>query len=144
MKNKEKRLLTKREEQIIRLCHHDHGGLSVEDAAQQLHIVVSTVKRHLRRIKHKVPQLFPILTPLHRGILAWYDRGDFELQDEGPHKGEYVWKRPSQKAIAAGLGITCRQLRRRVEWLYKHGFLHDQTMEQYDSSRHDGQIKEVF
>jgi len=139
-----KRLLTKREEEIIRLCHHDHGGLGVEEAAHQLGISISTVKRHLQRIKHKAPQLFPILTPLHRAILERYDRGDFELQDEGPHKGEYVWKRPSQKAIAEALGITRHQLIRKVAWLYKHKFLHDSTMAQYDSARHDGQIKEVF
>ena len=57
-----KRNLTKREEQIIRLVHHEFEGRSRKVAAARLGITPQALSYHLRQIKKKAPQLFPILT----------------------------------------------------------------------------------
>lgn len=56
-----KRIITEFEEQVIRLVHHDHGGLTTKEAAKQLNVSKSSVQRALRTLKKKAPQLFPIL-----------------------------------------------------------------------------------
>lgn len=119
------RILTHKEEQAIRLCHQDHQGVSVESAAATMDITVANVKRHLRNAEKKAPQLFPILTPQHRAILALYDR------------------HTSRKAIAEGLGISEAVLGREVTFLREKGFLFNRGAEQYDPSM-DSQVKERF
>jgi DNA-binding transcriptional regulator LsrR (DeoR family) len=86
---------------------------------------VANIKRHLRNAEKKAPQLFPILTPRHRAILALYD------------------ERASRAAIAEDLGISKAVLGREVTFLRKHGYLFNRTMDQYDPSM-DGEIKEKF
>ncbi len=57
-----KRLLTEYEEQVIRLVHHDHGGLTQREAAKHLNTSQGSVSRALARAKKVAPQLFPILS----------------------------------------------------------------------------------
>lgn len=57
-----KRNLTEQEEQIIRLVHHEFVGMSRKKAAARLNITPQAISYHLRQIKKKAPQLFPILT----------------------------------------------------------------------------------
>lgn len=59
-----KRLLTKRQEEIFKLCHHDFEGLSQTEAAERLGISQKIISIALKRIKKVAPQLFPILTKL--------------------------------------------------------------------------------
>jgi DNA-directed RNA polymerase specialized sigma24 family protein len=120
------RSLTQDEETAIRLCHHDFGGGSIEDAAVYMDRPVGEVKQLLRDAQHKTPQMFPILTPQHRAILTMYD--------------QHI----SRKAIAAALGISFRQVKTRVEFLRRHGFLWDRKPDQYRPGLHDSQIKEKF
>jgi DNA-directed RNA polymerase specialized sigma24 family protein len=63
-----KRLLTIKQEQIIKLCHHDHQGLSSKEAAKVLGITESSVNQLLARAKQAAPQLFPILTKLQAQV----------------------------------------------------------------------------
>jgi DNA-binding NarL/FixJ family response regulator len=57
-----KRNLTEQEEAISRLVHHEFGGLSRKEAAARLGITRQALTYHLKQIKQKAPQLFPILT----------------------------------------------------------------------------------
>jgi len=70
-----KRQLTKREEQIIRLIHHDHAGFSKLATVQITGLHLATINRILRRVKCKAPQLFPILTPEQKVVLGWIREG---------------------------------------------------------------------
>lgn len=67
-----KRLITKREEQIFKLVHHDFDGLSQIEAAQQLGISRSTVSHALARVKKVLLQYFPILTKLEAKCYHYY------------------------------------------------------------------------
>ena len=134
-----KRHLTTNEEQAIRFCHHEFDGLSVEDAAKKMSIKVRAMQRLLCNAKKKAPQMFPILTPRRRAIIALYDRGDFELR-----QGQYVWTHTSRKVIAIGLNITLDVLAYEVAFLRRHKFLWDRTMDQFDPSMHDGCVKQRF
>jgi len=120
-----KRKLTINEEIAIRLCHHDHGGESIEDAATYMDRTVKAVQRLLCSAKKKAPQMFPILWPQHRAILSMYD--------------QHI----SCEAIAAGLGIGLKVLEKRVTFLREHGFLWDRKPDQYRPSM-DGDVKERF
>src|SRR5271157_4599276 len=89
-----KRVLTKREETAIRLCHHDFKGLSVEQAAKRMGIKIHSVQDLLKDAERKAPQLFPILNTVERAVLALIDNG--AKIDE----------------MAAGLGIQTRRIDR--------------------------------
>ena len=56
-----KRLITKRQEQALRLCHYDFEGLSQEKAAEQMGISQSAVNKLLAAVKKKLPQYFPTI-----------------------------------------------------------------------------------
>ena len=120
------RILTQDEETAIRLCHHDFGGESIEDAAIYMDRPVGEVQQLLHEAQSKAPQMFPILTPQHRAILTMYDL------------------HVSRKAIAEGLGITVATLEKRVTFLYDHGFLWNRQPDQYRPGVHDSQVKEKF
>jgi len=120
-----KRNLTSNEETVIRLCHHDFGGESIETAAVYMGIKPRSVREHLRRAEKKAPQMFPILWPQLRAILLMYDQ------------------HMSRKAIAVGLDISLATLEKRVAFLRKHGFLWDRKPDQYRPSM-DGDVKERF
>lgn len=141
-----KRNLTRQEEQVIRLCHHDHEGLSVDDAAVKMGLSRDSVMWHLRHIKKKAPQLFPILSHRRRAIIEMYNHGAFELQKHPIHRqGEpmYVWKHPSREAMAESLSITLSVLDREITFLRRHRFLWNRVMSQYHVSM-DSQVKTKF
>lgn len=71
-----KRLITKRQEQIFRLCHHDFAGLSDKAAAVILDTTASNVRNILATIRRVAPQLFPILTQKQQEVWwLWIDFG---------------------------------------------------------------------
>lgn len=59
-----KRLISEKQEQILRACHHDFEGLSQSEAARKLGITQSAISDALARIEKVMPQMFPILTKL--------------------------------------------------------------------------------
>ncbi len=119
------RVISSEEERAVRLCHHDHEGKTIESAAATMGVTTKEVRRLLRCAKYKAPQLFPILTPQHRAILAMYAQGI------------------SRDAITEGLGITLPMLVKRVAFLRKHGHLQDRKMVRYRPHM-DNQVKEKF
>lgn len=120
-----KRNLTLKEEQVIRLCHHDHGGLSVEDAAIHMNVKPCYVCRYLRNAERKAPQMFPILTPQHRAILTM--------------RNQHI----SHKVMIVELGITKNKLIRSIAFLRKHKFLFNRKPDQYKPLM-DSEIKVKF
>jgi len=60
----DKRVLTLREEQAIRLCHHDFQGLTQTEAAMKLGVSQQRLSQLLQTAEKKAPQMFPILPPL--------------------------------------------------------------------------------
>ncbi|KKN19135.1 hypothetical protein LCGC14_0948910 [marine sediment metagenome] len=59
-----KRAITKRQEQILRLVHHDFDGLSQTEAAVKLGVNQSVISDALKRVEKAFPHFFPILTRL--------------------------------------------------------------------------------
>lgn len=58
------RVITEKEEEVIRLCHHDFQGLTHAEAARKLNVSRQRVESLLKSAKRKAPQMFPILSPL--------------------------------------------------------------------------------
>ena len=56
------RMISEFDEQVIRLIHHNFGGLTQQEAAKQLGVSQKKVSQAVSRLKRKVPQLFPLLT----------------------------------------------------------------------------------
>lgn len=57
-----KRLITEKQEEILRLVHHDFAGQSQAEAADILGISQAAISDALARIEKVMPQMFPILT----------------------------------------------------------------------------------
>ena len=120
-----KRILSHFEEEILRACHHDFDGLSIEETAEKTECSLETIEITLKRIEKIAPQLFPILAPQHRAILLMYD------------------KHMSRASIAAALGISEQKLHKEIAFLRKHKFLWNRKVDQYDPLM-DSRVKERF
>ena len=59
---KQRRLITAKQEQALRLCHQDFEGLSQTEAAEQMNISPRALGKLLVRVKKVLPQYFPIFT----------------------------------------------------------------------------------
>ena len=70
-----KRLLTKRQEQALRLCHHDFDGLTQKAAAKIMGIAQKNVHQLLERVKKVLPQYFPIIMKQEAEIYCYYMEG---------------------------------------------------------------------
>ena len=81
--------VTKLEEQAYRLCHHKFDGLTMSEAATRMGLRIHIVRRLLKSMERKAPQLFPILTQRQYKIYRWYVESGL-----------------SQKLIAIALGTT--------------------------------------
>ncbi len=121
----EKRILSHFEEKVLRACHHDFDGLSIEEAAEKLECPPEAIEHILKQIEKIAPQLFPILTPRHRAILLMYD------------------KHMSRASIAVALGVTEQELHKEIAFLRKHKFLWNCKVDQYDPLM-DNQVKRKF
>ena len=67
-----KRLITKRQEQALKLCHHDFEGLEQVEAAKRMGITQPAIVKLLAHIKKVALQLFPILTQQEAKIYHYY------------------------------------------------------------------------
>jgi DNA-directed RNA polymerase specialized sigma24 family protein len=56
------RAITERQEEALRLCHHEFEGLTETEAAMHMGISQSAVSQLLSQVKKVAPQLFPIMT----------------------------------------------------------------------------------
>lgn len=97
-------MITKQEEQAYRLRHHEFEGLTEEKTAKIMNVSKRTVKRLLKNLKQKAPQLFPILTRQQYLIYQWY-----------------VERGLSQENIAALLGTTQQNVDRILQRMKDNG-----------------------
>jgi len=66
------RIITKRQEKAIRLCHPDFGNKSPAEAAKLMNISIRSIQRLLARVEKVAPQLFVEEHPLPRGRVSKY------------------------------------------------------------------------
>ncbi len=57
-----KRVLTEGQEWAIRLCHHDFGGMSLDEAADVMGVSLSQVALALEAAEEIAPSMFPLRT----------------------------------------------------------------------------------
>jgi DNA-binding CsgD family transcriptional regulator len=124
----EDRVISELEEQCLRLCHHDHEGLTQAEAAIQLGCSQQNIADALGRVKLKAPQLFPILTKAEYVVREWLEEGATVAQ------------------IAILMGISKNRIYEIIAQLKNKGvhFLKLPKTVQYDPDMDDNQIKEKF
>ena len=82
-----KRLITKKQEEIFKLCHHDFEGLSQTEAAERLGITQSAVLQALACVEKVLPQFFPILTKQEAQIYHYYMAEGWEVDEISEYTG---------------------------------------------------------
>jgi len=102
---KEERKLTSKEERIIRLCHHDFGGLTQKEAAVRMSISPSYVTKLLKSVRKKAPQLFPMISGFQAKVYKHLIREGLGYSD-----------------IAAKEGCSVKKITNTVYLLVKKGF----------------------
>lgn len=85
-----KRLITKRQEQILRLVHHDFDGLTQAEAAQQLSVPQSTISNALKRIEEVMPDFFPILSKLEAKCYHLFMTEGWLVNEIAEHLGQSI------------------------------------------------------
>lgn len=126
--------ITKYEERAYRLCHHEFTGLTVSEAATSMKISISKVRRLLKSMKYKAPQLFPILTK--RQYLIYQMNIEFGM---------------SQRDIAIALKTTQSNIQAIIQRMKKNGVKglniigtgNTRSMKTYNSNM-DKSIKQKF
>jgi DNA-directed RNA polymerase specialized sigma24 family protein len=70
------RKISKQQEEAYRICHHDFGRKTPEQAAEVMGKSSQAVRGLLSRMKKIAPQLFPILSPTQAMLWdMWHDEG---------------------------------------------------------------------
>ncbi len=80
-----KRLITKRQEEILRCCHQDFYGLTQMEAAKKLDTSQSAISDALTCIEKIMPQMFPILTKLEAKCYHLYMNEGWSVDEITEH-----------------------------------------------------------
>ncbi len=75
------RVITKREEEIIRLLHHDFEGLTEDEAAERLGCTQQNISDAVARLKTKAPQLFPMMTSKQKFVYDCITEKDLKYDE---------------------------------------------------------------
>lgn len=81
----DKRLITKRQEQALKLCHHNFEGLTQEEAAKRMGIDRKNVSKLLDRVKKVLPKYFPIVTKEEAKVYHYYMDEGWSVEDIAEH-----------------------------------------------------------
>ena len=92
-----KRLITEKQEQVLRLCHQDFQGLGQIEAANEMGISQSALSSLLAEVKKILPQFFPLLTKLEAQLYHYYMVGGWNVDEIAIHMDK------SQNAVYKGL-----------------------------------------
>lgn len=125
-----KRLITKRQEEALKLVHHDFIGLSQTEAAKRMNISQAAVSNLLAKVKEILPDYFPILTKLETQIYHYYmveGWGVDEIAEYTESSPDTIYK-TLQRAKAKGMFFTETK----------------KKMLSYNSEMDDNQIKQKF
>ncbi len=90
----EDRVLTRLEETVIRLLHHDHEGLTEDEAAERLGCTQQNIANAVARIKQKAPSLFPLMTKNQKLIF------DYITEEGLKHNQIAIILKVSEHAVA--------------------------------------------
>jgi len=82
-----KRLITKKQEQALRLCHQDFEGLDQVEAAKQMSISHQAISKLLAAVKETLPQYFPIITKHEAQIYHYYMVEGWEVNEIAEYIG---------------------------------------------------------
>lgn len=74
----DERILTRMQEQVIRLCHHDFGGLPLAETAKIMGLNPGQVAALLKGAEEKAPRMFPILMREEKVVFDWWRSGKEE------------------------------------------------------------------
>ena len=85
-----KRLITEKQEQALRLCHHDFENLTQAEAAEQMGITQVAIHKLLITVEKVLPQYFPILTKLEVKCYHYYMIEGWEVSEIA----KYIEKSP--------------------------------------------------
>lgn len=142
---KGKRCITKKQERLLKLVHHEMGGLSQIEAAKRLGIKPSVVSIMLKRIKKVLPEYFSILTALEYKIYNLYMNEGWDV----PDIAEYL-----DKTDTAIRGTLDRAKKKNAWWAPPRGRVqsYEALQETYkndddettDDNRLDNMVKEKF
>ena len=90
-----RRLITKRQEEILRLCHHDFAGMSQSEAAEKLGISRQAICLVLAKIEKRMPSMFPILTKYEMQVFSLFTVEGLDAEEIAL----YLRNRRSENAI---------------------------------------------
>ena len=82
-----KRLITEKQEQALRLCHQDFDGLSQDEAAKRMGISPAAIGKLLDRVKKVLPQYFPVLTKLEAKCYHLYMNEGWSVEEIAEYFG---------------------------------------------------------
>lgn len=122
-------MLSRKEAEIYRLCHHDFDGLSTKEAAEIMGVTPRRIEQVLVKIKRKAPQLFPILTRIQAHAYSLRVNEGKTLKQIADLTDRSVTAVGNSVAVAVEKGMPAPG--KRVE------------MKRYDSSM-DGSIRRKF
>ena len=83
-----KRLITTKQEEILRLVHHSFDGLTQVEAAQRLGVSQSVISNALKHVEEIMPQFFPILTRLEAQIYHYFMIEGWSVDEIADHLGQ--------------------------------------------------------
>lgn len=123
------RFISKRQEEIFRLRHHDFDGLTTKQVATTLGITTHSVARHMWEMQKIAPQLFPILTKQQADVYHMFVNAGLE-----------------QKTIGKILGMDKNHVAILIHRLRGKGMYVPRRLHQvlYMPRAHDHQIKQKF
>lgn len=103
-----KRLITEKQEQALKLCHHDFEGLTQEEAAEKMGISHQAISDLLTRIEKVLPQYFPILTKHEAKIYHYYMTEGWSTEEiaEYTEKSQRTIQLTLQRARDKGMYFT--------------------------------------
>lgn len=82
-----RRLISKKQEAVLKCCHHDFEGLPQAEAAKKLNVSQSAVSDALKQIKKILPSFFPILTALEAKCYHLFAIEGWNVDDIAEHFG---------------------------------------------------------
>ena len=82
---KNKRLITEKQEEALKLCHHDFENLTQAEAAEQMGITQAAVHKLLVAVEKVLPDYFPILTKLEAKCYHYYMIEGWEVSEIAEH-----------------------------------------------------------
>ena len=134
---KEKRKITERQEQALRLCHHDFSGLTQEEAAKEMGITQPTLNELLEHVKKVLPQFFPIITKHESKIYHYYMVEGWDVVDIADYMelSERAIYAALQRAVKKGMRSTTSKNRIQS---------YDELIEKYGIDWVDSHVKYQF